>query len=459
MSFVDLLTIILLLSEIFLSILILSKGLGRLVNKALGLLTFTLVGWGGAILMAKNYESVLAAELAFAFGSILIFSFFLFSLVYPKRKKLNSKYYLFLVPTVIFVVLSFIKGAVFDGVAVVDGVLVTTRGPWYSLFVIYVIGYFFSSLIILFRRHRRAKGSLKLQFKYFLVGLFLFATPALLSNVILPVFDIFYLNTVGPAFSIFFVFFTAYAIFRYRLMDIRVVFRESFVYAAAAGTVIGAGLLIMYLNEKFLVEFVPQSVAGVFALLLGSFSFNYLKNAYLKLANKYLFAGLYDSRLMVRRLIKRITASIEISEIVLAVFKIIKEVFEANKAELVIFQRENTRRDTFLPEEGQGFDLSEEEIDQIKEGSYNFSETVLLFEEIKEKARKKKTLLGLVEVLDKNKASVLVLFVRKKKLIGFVLIGARENSNAYTKEDLDMLGLLADQSSLAFENALLYSEV
>ena len=42
------------------------------------------------------------------------------------------------------------------------------------------------------------------------------------------------------------------------------------------------------------------------------------------------------------------------------------------------------------------------------------------------------------------------------KLIGFMLLGPRRSGDLYTKDDLDFLGAVAAQSTLALENARLF---
>jgi sigma-B regulation protein RsbU (phosphoserine phosphatase) len=55
-------------------------------------------------------------------------------------------------------------------------------------------------------------------------------------------------------------------------------------------------------------------------------------------------------------------------------------------------------------------------------------------------------------------ASLVVPFIRKSQLLGFICVGPKRDADFYTSRDLELLDTLADHASLAIENARLYVE-
>ena len=47
----------------------------------------------------------------------------------------------------------------------------------------------------------------------------------------------------------------------------------------------------------------------------------------------------------------------------------------------------------------------------------------------------------------------------KNQLIGMIILGYKLSGDAYTIQDLDLLTVLASQSSIVFNNALSYAEI
>lgn len=408
-------------------------------------------------MMAKLFTNILAAKLAFVFGSVLIFSFMFFAIVYPKKERIPRIFGLLIIPTLVFSILSFFDGVLFRGVKVVNNTLMADRGSAYLFFVAYVVIYFASSTVILFRRHQKATGDGKLRFKYFVAGLFFFALPTLFSNVVLPVFGIYDFNTIGPLFSVIFVVLTAYSILRYRLMDIRIVLRESFVYTAAAATLIGLGLMLMYVENQYLKSVLSPSLAGALILFLGIMLFGPLKNNYVKVANKYFFAGLYNYEKTVKKLTETLTSSLDFTGIINSMLETLRNEVKVEKVAVIIFNRSRGSEKAHY-KKFEGFNRKEEKeiIEEFVLKGYqekvkkeNLTKEIFI-EKVKQNFETIRTLFN-VEIC-------LFLF-GKERLAGVVFLGCRENDSAYTKEDIELLETMSKQASVALENALLYEEI
>ena len=121
-------------------------------------------------------------------------------------------------------------------------------GPLYTIFSLYFLFGIFASAYLLIKKYLRASRIEKLQIKYILIGLASSILFGVLVNAILPMLGYSRLINIGPASSIFFISFTAYAIVETHLFDIRVIATEVLV------VLIGLALLIDTLLSTTLLE-------------------------------------------------------------------------------------------------------------------------------------------------------------------------------------------------------------
>jgi len=76
--------------------------------------------------------------------------------------------------------------------------------------------------------------------------------------------------------------------------------------------------------------------------------------------------------------------------------------------------------------------------------------TPLFYEEIKDKINKK------IEVL---KPVLIVPGILRDKIIGFLILGGKTTKEDFAQEDIDTFSLLANEATLAIENAILYESM
>ena len=92
-----------------------------------------------------------------------------------------------------------------------------------------------------------ARGRSRLQIQYLGLGLCLFFCGGVTTNLVIPtLIPSTRSGMYGPYFCLFIVSLTAHAIIRHRLMDMRVVIRQSMTYGLSAGVAVGIiwGLIV-----------------------------------------------------------------------------------------------------------------------------------------------------------------------------------------------------------------------
>ena len=147
--------------------------------------------------------------------------------------RLFSKGLLF-VPGIVFFILSYLDGLV---VQRIDSLTILgykgQLGPFFFIYGIYFIFYILAFIVLLYRAQKRTEDRIyKVQLRFVLTGVTLYSITALFCSLILPnFFNVFDYTLLDSPSLIFFVGFTAYAILRLHMFNIKVIATELLVFA------------------------------------------------------------------------------------------------------------------------------------------------------------------------------------------------------------------------------------
>src|SRR5713101_776959 len=219
-------------------------------NRRFALAALTIAGWIFCISFALASDRLTTiiplGRLGFAFASAipfcLLWMFDAFSSDTDQRLRLK----IFLPATccVAFVLLSLSPWIVADGVIQPDRASFV-YGPAHKLFGTYFLLCFLLALFTLWQTIRSTAGVRKLQLRYLLLGILLGGAGAITTNLVIPLlWKTSRYSALGPYFSLLVVSFSAHAIIRSRLMDIKVVIRQGAVYICTIAAV-GAAFLLL----------------------------------------------------------------------------------------------------------------------------------------------------------------------------------------------------------------------
>ena len=141
-------------------------------------------------------------------------------------------------------VLIFLPGLIFFLLPYIDSLIVVQvhsltllgytgqLGPLFALYALYFFVYILAFIILLYRAQRKAVDRIyKIQIRFVLAGIMLYSLTALTSSLILPkFFGVFDFTLLDAPSLIFFVGFTAYAILKLHLFNIKVIATELLVF-------------------------------------------------------------------------------------------------------------------------------------------------------------------------------------------------------------------------------------
>lgn len=103
-------------------------------------------------------------------------------------------------------------------------------GPLYTFITLYLLFGIITTAYILIKKYRQVEFNEKQQIKYILIGLVSATLAGLLVSAILPMLGYSQFITIGPAATLLLIGFTAYAIIKHQLLDIRLIVAETVTY-------------------------------------------------------------------------------------------------------------------------------------------------------------------------------------------------------------------------------------
>jgi signal transduction histidine kinase len=141
-------------------------------------------------------------------------------------------------------------------------------GRFYALYVLYISAYFSYGFYRLIVKYVRSKDPTeRSQIKYLLLGYMIATSIAFASNLFLPWFHVFTFNWLGQVSGIIMVTFATYAIFRYKLFNVRIITTEFLTFSLWAFILIRA-IFSETFNDQIgnLVLFFVSLIFGIFLI-------------------------------------------------------------------------------------------------------------------------------------------------------------------------------------------------
>jgi len=463
------LTILLLTScaNLALGLAVLAKSPTHRVNQYFALLSSTIAGWTLSIGLVNTYAGTPAGvfwvRAAFAFASLIPISFFLFVSVFPTSRPSppRSITRLFLISGTIVCVLA-ATPLIARSSSSLNGVLHVTYGPLHPAFGLYFICSLVYSLAFLYRRLRVLTGIERLQVRYVFLGISLPILGGTITNLLVPLaFGSSQFSQIGPLFSILMISLIAHAIFRYRLMNIRLALRRGFVYLLAISTVSGLFVALLWLGSKVLAARSQLSL-GIELLLVVVIAilFRPLKDYVQRWTDRYFFREPYDYQRVVREISRGMAGILDLDSLLryscAAIMKTVQPEYVA------VYGRDSSgnafERLVLQSTVGDAPQVAVVESNSALSVYLSKTPHPLLSDRISTN-KSPVGVAGLREELRRLQADVVLPIYDEESLSGFFLVGSKRSTDPYFSEDIDLLSTLASQAAIALKNAQLYSQV
>jgi PAS domain S-box-containing protein len=456
--------------NLLLAVLVVSRQPRSLPNQTFALFVLTVVAWSFAVQLL--YASPAAAvsiwykRLPFVAASLIGSSFAVFCEAFPDLKRLggNRSIWIFLGLGVLVAGLSLTSLVVYDASITETGGIQPHYGPLYPLFGIFTIATFGYGIGTLGRKWWTARGRHRLQIQYLWLGLCWAIGGGTITNLLIPALTgSSHLSFYGPYFSLFLIGLTAHAIIRHRLMDMRVVIRQSVTYGVSAGAAVGIiwGLIIL-MDRGLRVRFESSSTSLPLMIgVVGAIVFYPARAIIQHLFDRYCYRQEYDYRQAIRTISEVFASLLRIDPLCEHLSTFILKTLQVEEVAVYLYHAPS-----FIERRSYQH-MSYEEQEQPDTLNMISPSLIALLGRTPQPILQDDLTLG----ADASEAEHLqeeFLLLHSKALIplsveqevaGFIAVGEKRSGDPFFSQDVEFLATIGHQAGAALKRAQLHEEV
>lgn len=380
-----------------------------------------------------------------------------FCLGFPERPSiLRGRTYIFSLVYVPGALLLIIHVLVALGILILPIPLLTARWLLDRLELIYLAGYWVAGALALQHSYRRAavpvvKQQLKWVTRGTLVAILPFATlyalpyflgfiPAtwmklsVLSLVLLPL-------TFG------------YAIVRYRLMDVDIIFRRGIAYTLATASIVGLYFGLIALFADFFRNTVPSRAGWVVAIIVTAILFQPIVNWIQIRLEKFFNREYYDYRKTLRDFRREITSELHVDRLLDKMVDRLAETLGVDR--LAVFLAAES--DGLRLEKSRGLALAGHlDLSFLDPYRSELQKGYLFFDSVRHVYGVTPSAQASIEQLDLH---YYLPFQMQGRTLGYLGLGKTRKGDYLSSEDVDLLQSIVGYVSVALENARLYESL
>lgn len=451
MGIVPIILIISFAAMVVLGAYVIAHGYHKPINVTFAGFSFFVAAWDAMIYTQIVYGAILiVGKLAFSFAIVGLAFFLAFCYLYPERKHLSLRTWIFIfAPASVFFIIPLTGDLFLIDMAVENGqILIVQAGPLYNLYTPVAPMYIIASLIVLVIKYIKIHGPYRLHLKYLILGCVLSLVPAVFTNLLLPnLLGIYDYNSLGPTFALFMIAAVSYAILRYRLFDIRVILGEGALFVISGG-----GLIVLYLFISVVTR--SQSIAALITFFT------------LPLIKKYIYDPLrgliFSYGLQYARILQDISdyvrdsASLSSDEFLDEILGRLKKGLRADAIGAVLFSDAGTVFTSLYhgmmnvknaPIEGSSVRAF------VKKNTDSIIDTSELEESLKNgfSPREIQQRTRLLEDMRAMKAEIVFPIAYGSRVFGIFVFGQKDTRDGYTIQDIEIMSHAGKLSAFVFE--------
>ncbi len=323
------------------------------------------------------------------------------------------------------------------------------------------------SFIELLKYNFQIKGIKQTQTVYIIVG-FLIGFVGGITNFV-PMFGIYvypFGNFTIPVYCLI----VTYAILRYRLMDIRLIFKRTMAYSLSAGLLMGIFVVIVLVITKVFSLYTQEDSfkISIIAALVIALLFNPLRSRIQSLVDKVFYKKSFDYYETIRKISHDLASILDLKNIYNFVGDIVFSTLGLKN--IYLLSAVTGRSYEVVYSKSFGEDRTEQEKEEELTLKIEKNSNLIKLMKTSDDIVIKDELPGIVEILGQetisniehslkpfNGEAVLPVFV-DDKLALLLIIGEKLSGDIFTDEDVKLLDTIAHQTSISIKNAKLYRE-
>ncbi|MGH8068585.1 MAG: ATP-binding protein [Candidatus Entotheonellia bacterium] len=442
----------------------------KATNRTFAVFVLAISAWSFAVRLVYLYASeptgIIWGRMSFVSAGLIGTTFFALSTVFPDQTRLPKAWRtrLMLIAGLCIVLASLTPLILTDVQSAANRHVVAAYGPFYPLFGLYMVVALSYGGWSLFRKWRTARGRSRLQLQYLWLGLVLFLGGAAMTNLIIPTLTgSSRFGLYGPYFSLFLVGLTTHAIIRHRLMDMRVVIRQSVTYGLSAGAAVGIiwGLL-MVMDKGFGVRLRPSSpFLPLMIGIAGAIVFHPVRTVIQHLFDSYCFRQEYDYRQAIRTLSQVLASLLRIDPLCEHLTTFILKTLKVEEVAVYLCHDESfiePRSYQYMSHGEQGQTGTLNMVSPSLIALLTRTRQPILQDELTLWADASE-LEHLHEEFILLHSKVLIPLAVEQTVIGFIAIGEKRSGDPLFSQDVEFLATIGHQAGAALKRAQLHEEV
>jgi GAF domain-containing protein len=392
-------------------------------------------------------------------GAIFVPTFFVhFIQAYLGKIKRTQLVLCYIISTILFI-FNFTPLFVRDVVPKGSFNYASIPGIVYPFYVLYFAVVFIYCTYFIMKEFKHSIGIKRAQLKFVILAYVIGFLGG--STNFLLVFDILDAPPVGNYFIGLYLLILFYAIVKHRLMDINLVFTKGTTYIFLLLLLFTPLLLVGILSQQlFFGRISSLHTLIVFLLLfLAATLFGRIKSSAEKAVEQILFKDRYDYRDTLGQFSKALVSILDLQSLSKRIIDTITQTMGVKKASLFL-----------ISEEKGGYDLCESKNVNMTTLTRHLSMDdplpsylqkvggIIIREELAKRVHIP-VINHVVNEMSSLEAEVSIPLMWKEQLIGLINLSHKFTKDIYSREDIALLGTLANQTAIAIENARLYGDL
>lgn len=448
---------------ILLAILVILHNSTKLVNLLSAGIDLCLATWLLSILYFMQTDSMqtafFSAKVYYVIAAIFVVLLTLFAFVFPKDD----------LPPKRIITLSIVSCSLIVALLlvfpnfIIDEIIISPGNNYiivnklsYIIYSLYFSAYLICGVVVLVRKYLSSNKKVKAQLITYLLGILSMAIPGLVTDLILPYFHNYSLIWVGPAMASFFLITMSYGIIKHGMFDVRLAAVRILAYILSL-----VSLSVVYYYLAFLVSLIffrgnvgtsfSISPINIMLALLLAFIFQPIKIFFDKITNRLFYKDNYSSDDFFARINRVTTLTTDLVSLLRNSANEIARTIKLEQAYFVVVHKDNglitagTNHHSRLPNNDIAR-INEYLIDDsnpsVKQG---FLSANIVSSEIR-------------RLMVSHKTEIILPLVASECLVGYLCLGYKM-STKFTSRDIYVLKTIADELTIAIQNALAVQEI
>ncbi|MBT4349509.1 GAF domain-containing protein [bacterium] len=435
----------------------------------LGLISVVVAFWCLSLYLYRLNSDVFHIELwgkiAHIFGALLapLFLFFVFYFIY--KNVIKRILFKIVLPSILFIIVAILllfTDWIIGGGYVVNNVNNVELFFGYYIYIFYLVIHFNLGFILLIKKYTHSNALEKEQIKYILIGTVISSLGAIIFDLVYPIFVDFSLNWVGPVVTITMVVSMAYAIIRYRLMNIKLILARSILYTILVGTVASFFAFLLFYIGPILFGDTNKGrvISTIISSILIVLLLDPIKRVWAKITDSIFYKDKINYQQVLRHTSGVIAREIDLDDLLANLTKLLATELKL-KQTLVLMPRDNnftliassagvksqvqiTKQTTQYFVDNHGFLITEE--------------LIKLHDDFHDQ-KKQQELNHVIQELEQIKAEMVIPIVEADKTVALLVLDRKLSGDIYDSADIDFFKILAPQIATAIEKSKLYEEV